>query len=158
VRGGHILLGQRAGSSLAILVSSNFQSYKGVVYVAAQSPDHVRISKNWRKMSEIYRKFGGEHPGLDYSEEAAKEMYLYETRGEGNLAFGLFGKETENGYAVGKKWMNVHIEMWKKDIQQGILFRFELEEHYPKWFLDKFVNFQQGWPLPKWAMDKHESQ
>ena len=66
-------------------------------------------------------------------------MYLYETRGEGDLSIGLFGKEKENGYAVGKKWMNVHIEMWKKDIQQGILFRFELEKDYPKWFIGEFT-------------------
>jgi hypothetical protein len=98
-------------------------------------------------MSEIYRKFGGESPNLDYSEVSAREMYLFETRGEGDLTSGLFGKNKENGYAVGKKWMNVHIEMWKRDILSGLLFRFELEEHYPKWFLDKFVNFQQGWPI-----------
>lgn len=100
-------------------------------------------------MSEIYKKFGGNDPQLDYSDQAAEEMYLYETKGEGNLSMGLFEvKGKTNGYAVGKKWMNVHIEMWKKDIQEGIIFRFELEEEYPKWFLDKFLKGSpQRWPL-----------
>lgn len=92
--------------------------------------------------------FGGDGPNVDYSEEAAEEMYLYETRGEGHLQSGLFQKgEKINGYANGKKWMNVHIKMWSEGIRQGILFKYELEEHYPKWFLDKFLPVQQGWPL-----------
>lgn len=66
-------------------------------------------------------------------------MYLYETRGEGDLRMGLFGESKANGFAVGKKWMNVTLEMWKEDIRSGILFRTELEEDYPKWFLDKFL-------------------
>ena len=76
-------------------------------------------------------------------------MYLFETRGEGDLSFGLFG-EKSNGFAVGKRWMNVTIEMWRQDIQRGILFRHELEEDFPKWFLDKFLGFpRQQWPLDK---------
>lgn len=81
-------------------------------------------------------------------------MYLYETKGEGNLQQNLFG--AQNGYAVGKKWMNVQIEMWKTDIRSGILFRYELEEHYPKWFLDKFINVQQGFPLSKEEIDEFQ--
>ncbi len=85
---------------------------------------------------------------LDFSDQAAEEAYLFETRGEGNLEQGLFECERPNGFAVGKKWMNVSIEQWKKDIRSGLLFKFELEESYPKWFLDKFLgNVQQGWPL-----------
>jgi hypothetical protein len=101
-------------------------------------------------MSEIYRRFGGEGPNIDYSDQAAQEMYLYETRGEGNLSMGLFEIDGKiNGFAVGKKWMNVQIESWKRDIRRGLLFRFELESDYPKWFLDKFLAVRQGNPLNK---------
>lgn len=98
-------------------------------------------------MSEIYKMFAT-NGDFDFSEEAAEEMYLFETRGEGDLQFGLFSDRKPNGYAVGKRYMNVAIEMWKQDIRSGLLFRFELEEDFPKWFLDKFLgNVKQGWPL-----------
>lgn len=54
-------------------------------------------------MSEIYRRFGGENESLDYSDEAAMEMYLYESYGKGNLKKELGRTENQNGYAVGKK-------------------------------------------------------
>lgn len=97
-------------------------------------------------MSEIYRLFA--NPDLDFSEEAATEMYLFETRGEGNLQFNVFLDRKLNGFASGKRWMNVCIEMWKEDIRLGRLWLSELEQDYPKWFVDKFLkNVSQSWPL-----------
>lgn len=99
-------------------------------------------------MSEIYRKFAGEGDHLDFSREAAEDMYLFETRGIGDLKFQLFTDGKINGFAVGKRYMNVAIEMWKRDIPQGLIFRKELEEEFPKWFLDKFLGtVRQGHPL-----------
>ena len=98
----------------------------------------MRISKKWRRMQPIYRLFGGE--GLDYSEEAALEMYLFESRGIGNLRLGLFG--SRNGYANGKHWLNVTVAMWLEDIVNGLLFIDELYDAYAPeyhWWLDSIL-------------------
>lgn len=101
----------------------------------------VGPSKNWRKMQPIYRHFGGDEENLDYSEEAAHEMYRFETYGEGNLKMGLFTGDRYNGYAVGKHWMDATIKMWLQDIKDGILHIEELYQWYPDWhwWLDRVV-------------------
>jgi len=45
---------------------------------------------------------------------------------------------SKNGFALGKKWLNVHVKMWREDIQTGILFKKELYEDpkFPHWWLD----------------------
>jgi hypothetical protein len=92
-------------------------------------------------MQPIYRHFGGDDEKLDYSEEAAHEMYRFETTGKGNLKMGLFTGDRYNGYAVGKHWMDVTIKMWLQDIRDGILYIEELYQSYPDWhwWLDRVV-------------------
>src|SRR2546429_301624 len=93
-------------------------------------------------MAAIYRRFGGESSGLDYSEAAAIEMYCYESTGQGDLRFGVFhaapgGKL--NGYAVGKHGMDATVKMWREDLRGMLLFRSELEPEFPTWFLDRIL-------------------
>jgi hypothetical protein len=40
---------------------------------------------------------------------------------------------------LGKKWMNVTVAMWKEDIEQFNLRKYELYEdaRFPHWWLDK---------------------
>lgn len=47
-----------------------------------------------------------------------------------------------NGFALGKKWLNVTLAMWLEDIALGTLFKFELYEDgkFPHWWLDKVLN------------------
>ncbi len=92
-------------------------------------------------MQPIYRYFGGEDNNLDYSEDAAREMFLYETTGKGNLKATMFSTKALNGYAVGKHWMDVMIKMWLQDIRQGVLFIDELyKEHLEwHWWLDRVI-------------------
>lgn len=60
----------------------------------------MKPSRKWRRIAEIYKRFATED-GLDFSDNAAEEMYLFESTGNGDLRVGLFvGKS--NGYAVGK--------------------------------------------------------
>ena len=93
-------------------------------------------------MQTIYRYFG--HLNLDYSEKAAIEMFLFESQGTGNLELGLF--DCTNGYANGKRWMDVTVAMWQEDIAAGLLY---LDELYNEsslrpfhWWLDKI--FKRG--------------
>jgi len=93
-------------------------------------------------MAAIYRRFGGESQGLDYSESAASEMYRYESTGRGDLKSGVFHGAPSgklNGYAVGKHWMDATVKMWREDLRSLLLFRSELEQEFPAWFLDRVL-------------------
>jgi hypothetical protein len=65
------------------------------------------------------------------------EMFLYESFGEGSPT-------NSNGYFLGKKWMDVNIEMWREDMNKGLFFRFELydDPDIPDWWLNKI--FKNG--------------
>ena len=70
----------------------------------------------------------------DYSEESMLELYMYETYGEGRC-------DDTNGFHLGKKWMDVTVEMWKEDFEKRLLFKCELydDPELPDWWLDKVL-------------------
>ena len=82
-------------------------------------------------MSEVYKMFANDWKDcLDFSDESLVELYNYESYG-GTIS-------PKNGFAVGKKWLNLNVSMWKKDITQGFLLKRELYEDpkFPHWWLD----------------------
>jgi hypothetical protein len=82
-------------------------------------------------MSEVYRMFANDWKDcLDFSDEALLELYNYESYG-GKIS-------PSNGFAVGKKWLNLNVSMWKEDIEKGLLFKRELydDPKFPHWWLD----------------------
>lgn len=85
-------------------------------------------------MAEIYKRFIpaiSTDRTIDTDESAMYEMYNYET-------FGIPITNRNNGYFIGKKWMDITIKMWKEDIDNELLFVFELQnDGYPYWFLKK---------------------
>lgn len=88
------------------------------------------MTEGWLKMASIYRRFSEKDwPQADFSSEAAERMFAHET----------YGKpiDTMNGFAIGKKWMDVTLKMWKEDIRAGLLCKYELYGNYPTWWLDK---------------------
>ena len=92
------------------------------------------ISERYRRMAEVYRVFarGWEHV-LDFSERALEEMNEHESRGG--------GVSDKNGYAVGKRYLNVQVAAWREDIQGGLLTKHELyaDERFPRWWLDSVL-------------------
>lgn len=94
-----------------------------------------KVSAKFLKMAEIYKIFAKpfEHM-LDYTDEALLEMYLYESTGKG------FPSEL-NAYFVGKRWLNVTVAMWKKDIKDGIISFQELrnDPKFPHWWLESVL-------------------
>jgi hypothetical protein len=46
-----------------------------------------------------------------------------------------------NGFYVGKRYLNLQVNMWKEDIEKGFLRKFELYEDgkYPHWWLDRVL-------------------
>jgi hypothetical protein len=82
---------------------------------------YVNFSKEWEHM-------------CDYSDESMMEMFVYESFGEGS-------PDNTNGYFLGKKWMDVSVEMWREDIEKGLLFKQELYDcpHLPDWWIKKVL-------------------
>ena len=96
-------------------------------------------------MSEVYRVFGGAmNRNADFSDGAAVEMYRFESEGLGDVGRTLFSDGVVNGYALGKKWLNVFVGMWLEDVRDGLLHPYELYECgvYPFWWLDSI--FKRG--------------
>lgn len=92
----------------------------------------MKISKKWLKMAEMYKRFATDFPSADFSRKSAEDMFIFESKGIQLL------KGHNNGFAFGKKWMDVTLAMWKEDIEKGNLFIEELlHDNYPKWFLKK---------------------
>ena len=92
----------------------------------------AKITAKWRRMAEMYRRFAGDYKQADFSEQAARAMFLHES-------IGAPMPDASNGYALGKKWMDVTIAAWKEDIPQMGLLVSELQEDdgYPDWFLER---------------------
>jgi hypothetical protein len=67
---------------------------------------------------------------LDFSDEKLIELFNGES-------YGTF-VSANNGFAHGKKWLSLNVEMWKEDIQKGYLLKRELyeDELFPHWWLD----------------------
>ena len=106
------------------------------------------MTEKFKKMCEIYKIFGTEkmwnmengkkiyyiHGNThDFSEEAMKQLYEFETFGKGNLKEQVFniGKKI-NGFAVGKKWLNVQVKSWLKDCE--LFIDGKEQENYRGWF------------------------
>lgn len=86
----------------------------------------------WRRMADMYKRFAAGHQGADFGDEAALAMFLHESTGTPLPAL------KSNGYALGKKWMDVTVAMWREDILQGNLRVYELQDDsYPDWFLER---------------------
>ena len=82
--------------------------------------------------------------GHDFTDEAKVELFNHESYGT--------PLTPHNGYALGKKWLNVQVAMWFEDMANGLLFKHELYEDplFPHWWLDsvfkgKTIKVDQWW-------------
>lgn len=86
-------------------------------------------------MAQLYRHFARHWAHvLDFGEDALVEMALHESTGAPI-------RTADNGYEVGKRWLNVHVAMWRADIASGLLLRAELyrDPELPDWWLDQIL-------------------
>lgn len=46
-----------------------------------------------------------------------------------------------NGFAIGKSYMNLHVTMWKEDLEKGYIFKWELysDGRFPHEWLDSVL-------------------
>jgi hypothetical protein len=70
---------------------------------------------------------------LYLSDEMMIELYYSESYGD--------DVSDRNGFYVGKRYLNLQVNMWKEDIEKGFLRKFELYEDgkYPHWWLDRVL-------------------
>lgn len=110
----------------------------------------MKISKKWMAMAEIYKRFAIEYPQADFSDAAALAMYEHETHGKP-----LERTEKLNGFALGKKWMDVTIAGWKDEIaSRGLLVSELIADGYPEWFLERIgvLHLRAEWSKCEWWM------
>jgi hypothetical protein len=92
-------------------------------------------TRKWIKMSEVYMFFASDYPRLDFSRQAAQEMFESESSGK------TLDDWQTNGYAVGKHWMDVTVGQWRKDMADRIVSIQELrkeESRKPiRWWMDR---------------------
>ena len=92
------------------------------------------VSRKFKRMCEIYRVFAKdwEHCST-WTDDDLIKLYNHESFGE--------PLNPGNGFALGKKWLNVTVAMWLEDIELGTLFKHELYEDgkFPHWWLDKVL-------------------
>ena len=105
-----------------------------------------KTTPRWNRKAEIYRHFATSETKnkdlLDFSDKAKQEMFDFETYGKGNIDFQeIFYNKKINGYAYGKKMMDITISMWREDIPQGLLYKSELysDGNFSHWWLKKVL-------------------
>lgn len=92
------------------------------------------ISPKFRRMAELYRYFARSMTStLDLSDAAMLALYNHESYGT--------PLPPENGFAVGKRYLNLQVTTWREDLQRGLLARHELYEDpaLPHWWLDSVL-------------------
>lgn len=83
-------------------------------------------------MAEVYRRFAEGYRQADFSEAAAVAMFAHESTGA------PMPDPKTNGYALGKKWMDVTVAAWKEEIPSSGLLVSELRgDSHPDWFLKR---------------------
>jgi hypothetical protein len=123
-------------------------TFIGGCYVTAPSNEVTRntngiprhsingVSKKFRRMAELYAHFGKPMaPSLDFSDDAMLSLYNHESYGT--------ALSHNNGYAVGKQYLNLQVTSWREAIRQGVIAKFELYEDPAfadwHWWLDSVL-------------------
>ncbi len=85
-------------------------------------------------MCQIYQIFSEEYTFCDFSDDSVVELFNHESFGT--------SVNKHNGFFVGKKIMDITVKMWREDISNCMLFKYELYNcgRYPDWWLDNVLN------------------
>lgn len=102
------------------------------------------MTKKFREMCKIYEIFASDWD-CDFSDEAMQEMYEFESFGRGTLSISGFNtsEKRPNGFAVGKKWLNVQVTAWLVEKNQDSNFwriiqpELYADKRYPHWWLNR---------------------
>ena len=93
------------------------------------------VSKRFKQQAELYRIFGSDWESCaDFSDAALIELYNNESYGT--------PISSNNGFAIGKKFLNVQVTSWREDLEKGLIFKWELytDSRFPHWWLDSVLD------------------
>lgn len=85
-------------------------------------------------MCEVYRVFAADWAHCQsFTDQDVVDLFNHESYG--------LPLKPNNGFALGKKWLNVTVAMWLEDIALGTLFKHELyaDPKFPHWWLDRVL-------------------
>lgn len=96
------------------------------------------VKPKFRRIAEVYKIFGQQWTGLDWSDQAIIDAYNSDSYGKPTKAQLLINR---NGYFIGKQWAGVTVAMWLEDRQRGHLNVAELynDPTFPHWWLDQVL-------------------
>lgn len=87
----------------------------------------------------MYRRAAGRFEPYDFSIEALIACHEYESNG---------GQEPKNnGYLIGKKWLDLSIETWRQDIMKGDSCKAEFITPITRWYVEPAM---KDWIVPTW--------
>lgn len=107
------------------------------------------VSNKFKRMCELYRTFSKDWEHLYiFNDDMIVELYNHES-------YGTF-VSNNNGFALGKKWLNVNVSMWLEDIERGLLFKQELynDGKFPHWWLDNIFK-DRSWKTVRNQQNKN---
>lgn len=82
------------------------------------------VSPKFKKKALLYKHFGSLFGTFDYSDDAMLSLFNHES-------YGTQLNSSDNGYAIGKKWLNWHITNWKQGLVEGSITRHDLLSDVP---------------------------
>lgn len=82
----------------------------------------AKCTDKFREIAQFYAKFA-KYSNLDFSEQALQNAYEAET-------YGTEHDLSTNGYAFGKKSLNITITAWKEDLEVGLITKHDLITDY----------------------------
>lgn len=99
------------------------------------------MTPRYRQVAAFYTR-GLENSGFDFSEQAMLDMYEAET-------YGAPHDLKSNGYAFGKKSMDITLAAWREDLLLGNTTKYELwseydENSFERQFVQELI---KNWPV-----------
>jgi hypothetical protein len=90
------------------------------------------MTGKWKRIAGLYRYFARHWPELDFGDAAAEAMFEHESTGAPE-------PPADNGFMVGKKYLDLTVSMWFEDLRRGDLMLWELYEdaNFPHWWLNR---------------------
>lgn len=82
------------------------------------------LSQKFKKKAILYKHFASLFGQFDFSDESMVSLYNHES-------YGTELNSSNNGFAIGKKWLNWHITNWKQGLIEGSLTRHDLLSNIP---------------------------
>lgn len=97
------------------------------------------LPRKYLRRASVYRRAAGRNEPYDFSLAALIACYNYESTG-GDMPI-------NNGYIIGKRWLDLSIETWREDIMAGLFCKADFISPITKWYAERAMS---DWIVPAW--------